>query len=73
MSAFRHDSGGLSVTELSDLPHRERAKRYRELARAARLDAASAKGEVRDGFIKVAGQWEQLALEAEADAKEAGK
>jgi len=61
------------VTELSDLPHGERAKRYRELGRVARLDAANAKGEVRDAFIKIAGQWEQLALEAEADAKEAGK
>ena len=61
------------MTELSDLPHRERAKRYREFARSARLEAASAKGEVRDAFIKVAGQWEQLALEAEADAKHRGQ
>ena len=60
------------MTELSDLPHRERAKRYRELGRSARLDAAASKGEVREAFIKVAGQWEQLAREAEADAKDAG-
>src|SRR2546430_5260777 len=73
MSAFRHDSGGLPVTELSDLPHRERAKRYRELGRVARLNAANAKGDVRDGLIKVAGQGGQPPPPAQGGAEGAGK
>ena len=62
----------MSVTELSHLPHRERAKRYREFARNARLSAATATGDLRDVYVKIAGQWEQLALEAEADAEQSG-
>jgi len=42
-----------------------RAKRYRDLAREARLAAAQSKEDVRDPFIRVAGQWEQLAREME--------
>ena len=57
------------MTELSELPIRERVTRYRELARGARHQAANSKGEARTAFIKFAGQWEQLALEAENDAK----
>lgn len=57
------------MTELSELPPRERAKRYRELAREARLHAANSKADKRDAFVKLAGKWEQFALEAEAEAK----
>ena len=57
------------MSDLSHLPHRERAKRYRYFAHAARLSAASAKGELREAYIKIAGQWEQLALEADEEAK----
>jgi hypothetical protein len=56
------------MTEISELPPRERAKRYRELAREAVHQAANSKGEAQAAFIKFAGQWAQLALEAENDA-----
>jgi hypothetical protein len=55
------------MTEISELPPGERAKRYRELAREAVHQAANSKGEARAAFTKFAGQWEQLALEAEND------
>ena len=57
------------MTELSQLPPRERAKRYRELAREARLQATGSKGEAQIAFVKFAGQWEQLAREADDDAE----
>ena len=60
------------MTESSRLPLGERAKRYREFARSARLSATTAKAELRDSYIKLAGQWEQLAREADEEAKEAG-
>ena len=55
------------MTELSELPSRERAKRYREMAWEARGQAAHSKAEMKAAFIKIAGQWEQLALEADAE------
>jgi hypothetical protein len=58
------------MTEISGLPRQERAKRYRELAREARVQAANSKAHTQAAFMKFAGQWEQLALEAEADAAE---
>jgi hypothetical protein len=70
MSAFGHSiQGGNPMTEISELPPRERAKRYRELGREAAHQAANSKGEAQAAFVKFAGQWEQLALEAENDAK----
>ncbi len=48
----------------------ERAKRNRAYARDARLRAARYPAEMQAAFIKIAGYWEQLALEAEADADE---
>ena len=57
------------MTEISELPPRERAKRYRQMAREARLKAAACMGEIQATFIKSAGKWEQLALEADADAE----
>jgi len=57
------------LSELSEQPPRERARRYRELAREARIHAANAKAEEQAAFIRYAGKWEQLALEAEAEAK----
>jgi hypothetical protein len=56
------------LSEISGLPLRERAKRYRQLAREARVHAANAKADERAAFVKLAGKWEQLALEAEAEA-----
>jgi len=57
------------VAELSELPLRERVKRYRKLAREARIHAANAKGDEQAAFMMYAQNWEQLALEAEAEAK----
>ncbi len=59
------------MTEISELPPQERAKRYRELAREARVQAANSKGEAQAALIKFAGQWgAKLALEAENDAED---
>ena len=53
------------------LPPGERAKRYRELAREARVRAANSKGqEAQASFLILAGQWQQLALEAEVEAED---
>jgi hypothetical protein len=57
------------MTEISKLPPRERAKRYRELAKEAQVMAASAMGAEKISLIKIAGHWEQLAREAEAEAE----
>ena len=57
------------MTDLSGLPPRERAKRYRQLAKEARVHAANSKADERAAFVKFAGKWEQLALEADADAE----
>jgi hypothetical protein len=54
---------------MSKLPPRERAKAYRAQALEARLKAARSSGETQKAFIKLAGNWEQLALEAESDEK----
>ena len=55
------------------LAHRERARRYRKFARAARLSAATARDALRESYVEIAGHWNQLALEADADAAEAEK
>lgn len=57
------------MSGFSHLSHRERAARYRALAREARLKAAQCTGEMQASFIKFAGQWEQLAREADNDAE----
>jgi hypothetical protein len=57
------------VSDQSRLPLGERAKIYRAHAREARIKAAQCKGEVQAAFIKLAGQWEQLAVEAEEESK----
>jgi hypothetical protein len=51
---------------------RELAKRYREFALAARLSATTSDMRMSDEYIKLAGHWEQLALEAEAGLKAVG-
>jgi hypothetical protein len=59
--------GAMSVLSHS-LP-RERAKRCREFAQSARLSATTATGELRDAYLKLAGQWEQLSHEATKEAR----
>lgn len=60
---------GNPLAEESKLSLEERAKRYRAQAMDARLKAAKSTGELQDSYIRLAGQWEQLALEAEAESK----
>jgi hypothetical protein len=57
------------MTEMSELPRRERAKRYRAQAGEARARAVKSKGEMRTAFGRIAEHWEKLALEAEADSE----
>jgi hypothetical protein len=54
---------------MSKLPPRERAKRFRAQALEARFKATTCTGEQQLSYIKLAGQWEQLAIEAEDEAK----
>ena len=68
MAAFRHSLQVESMTEPSVLALRERSKRYRVYAREARLKATRYPGELQTAFIRIAAYWDQLALEAEADA-----
>jgi hypothetical protein len=60
------------MTDLSALPARERAKRCRALAREAREKGALCTGEMQASFIKQSGEWNQLALEADAEAEPQG-
>jgi len=57
--------GFLTLSEISKLPLQERAERYRAHARETRIKAAQNTGEIRAAFSRIAGYWEQLALEAE--------
>ena len=57
---------------LSALPPRERAQRYRDLARQAREQAPLIKGDIQLFLIKQAGDWAQLAIEAEQEANDEG-
>ena len=57
---------------ISDLPAPERAKRYRQLEREARVKASACMGEIQQSFIKLASDCNQLALEAEDEAKADG-
>ena len=57
------------MTEYSELAPRERAKRYRELAREAEKMAANSRNSVRQSYLVMADQWRKLADEVEADCK----
>ena len=55
------------MTDLSDLPPPERARRYRALeAEVSRL-AEQSQGDIRTGFLSIARSWAQLAEELEAE------
>ena len=49
------------MTELSDLPPSERIQRYRELAAAARKEAAGTTGYHRESYLTLADDWDRLA------------
>ncbi len=59
------------MTAISELVAAERAKRYRELAREARVLATRSKRVPRyeRAYSSMAERWEELALEADADAQ----
>jgi hypothetical protein len=61
------------LSEIFSLPVWERAQRYRAHARETQAKAAQCTGEIRAAFLKIAGYWEELALKAEAGAKEQAK
>jgi hypothetical protein len=54
------------LTELSASAPSERARRYRELERAARQEAERFVGSLREGYLTIASGWQSLAEEAEA-------
>ena len=54
------------LTELSASAPAERARRYRELERAARQEAEQFQGSMREGYLIVANGWQKLAEAAEA-------
>ena len=56
------------LTELSASAPWERAKRYRELERAARQEAEQFVGSMLEGYLSIASGWQRLAEEAEAAA-----
>ena len=56
---------GLVVTELSKLPPSERIRRYRELAKEARREAAQSPKDECEAFLRLASAWERLADIAE--------
>ncbi len=59
------------MTAISELVAAERAKRYRELAREARVLAIRSKRVPRyeRAYASMAERWEELAVEADADAQ----
>jgi hypothetical protein len=57
------------LAQISKVPAAKRAARFRERAHQARVQAAHCKGEAQESYIKIAGQWEQLAREADAEAE----
>jgi len=57
------------VTDPSDLPPRERARRFRELAAEAARDAERTKDALREGYLLLQRGWFQLAEDIEASLK----
>jgi hypothetical protein len=49
------------MTDYSDLPPVEQAKRYRQLAEDALREAEHADGSVRQSYLLIAEQWNRLA------------
>ena len=61
------------MTELSELPPSERAKRYRELAREAERQAERSTGSTREGYLFLAKGWEGLAQAIDAEIGDKGE
>ena len=64
--------GVTMMTAISKLVASERAKRYRQLAYEARFQASLSKRVPRyeGAYLSMAGRWEELALEADAEAED---
>jgi hypothetical protein len=60
------------MDDLSHLPGPDRAKRYRQLAADARHEAKRTKDAVRESYLIVAGQFDHLAVLADADMPHPG-
>jgi hypothetical protein len=54
------------VTEFSEMPPVERAKRYRQFAADARGEAANATGPAKKSYVIIAEHWDKLAADLEA-------
>jgi len=57
------------MTDFSELPASERAKRYRQLAQDALHEAEQAVGSVRQSYLLIAEQWNRLARIAGAHSE----
>lgn len=57
------------MTDISQLPGWERAKRYRELAADALREAEKATGGARGSYLVIAEQFKRLAVAAEAEGQ----
>jgi hypothetical protein len=59
------------MTDIADLPLAQGAKRYRQLSLLARNQAALSTGDTQLelALLKLAGEWERLALAAEVEAR----
>jgi hypothetical protein len=57
------------MTDISELPSPERAKRYREMADDAERFARRSNGTVRESYELMAKQWRRLAEETDKTAR----
>ncbi len=55
------------MDDISHLPAKERAKRYRQLATDARREAADSTDGVRESYLIIAAQFDHLVLLADAE------
>jgi hypothetical protein len=53
------------MTELSDLPPKERVEKYRQFATDAEAWAQRSQGQARQSYLLIAEQWRKLAEEIE--------
>ena len=57
------------MDDISHLPAKERAKRYRQLATDARREAADTTDGVRESYLIIAAQFDHLLADAEIQAE----
>jgi hypothetical protein len=60
------------MPDFAHLPPKERAKRYRELAKTARQERKAAPDDVKGAYLIIAEQYERLAGKAEAEVLREG-